>query len=149
MDVGIGIVIRRIPDRIQTVSSTKAPDLHVLITRRKPDTVYGGYWEFPGGKMDMGEDAASCVARELREEIGIEAEVFGVLSDAMHTYPHATVRLHPRLCRLTPDSPEPRNLHVAEHRWVRPAELAGFKFPGANGAIVLELLEAINRGLNL
>lgn len=148
MDVGIGIVLRRIPDKILTIRSSKAKELQVLITRRKTDTVYPGYWEFPGGKMDPGEEIAACVARELREEAGIETEMFGVLSDVVHTYPHATVRLHPRLCRLTPDSPEPRNLHVSAHRWVRPEELATFKFPEANEAIVSELLDAINRGLN-
>ncbi len=147
MDVGIGIVIRCLPDKIQTSTDPDAAGLAVLITQRKSDAVYPGYWEFPGGKANPGEKTEDCVVRELREEVGIIAEMFGVLSDITHIYPHGTVRLQPRLCRLAPGSPEPRNLHVADHRWVRPEELASYRFPEANAGIVRELLDAISRGV--
>jgi mutator protein MutT len=101
--------------------------------------VYGGYWEFPGGKCADGESPEACVVRELAEEVGVAAEVFGLLSGVIHTYPHGTVRLHPRLCRLTAGSGPPRNLQVAEHRWVSIEGLGAFRFPEANEAILREL----------
>lgn len=147
MDVGIGIVIRLIPDKIQTSTDSIATHVTVLITQRKPDAFYPGYWEFPGGKANPGEVIEDCVVRELAEEVGIGVEVFGVFSDVVHAYPHALVRIHPRVCRLEAGSPEPRNLQVADHRWVQPNELASYRFPEANECIVRELLEAISRGL--
>lgn len=149
VDVGIGIVLRGMPDKKHTSGPGPAGTISILITRRKSDTVYPGYWEFPGGKSEPGEKIEDCVLRELLEEVGVTAEVFGVLSDVIHVYPHATVRLHPRLCRLAASSSAPRNLHVADHRWVQPEDLGAYTFPEANEAIVSELLGAISRGLSL
>ncbi|MBL8746073.1 MAG: (deoxy)nucleoside triphosphate pyrophosphohydrolase [Phycisphaerae bacterium] len=119
----------------------------VLITQRKAGGLYPGYWEFPGGKVDQGETVDSCVIRELNEEVGISAIVFGFLSDVEYAYPHGKVRLHPRLCRMADGSAEPRDLHVAAHRWVRPEELSSYRFPEANESIVRELLDALSRGV--
>lgn len=140
-DVGIGIVFRSDPTVSQTSSPGVATSISVLITRRKEGGIYGGFWEFPGGKAAPGEPFDACVRRELAEEVGIAVEVVGVLSSVEHTYPHGRVRLHPRLCRLLPGSAEVRNLHVAEHRWVHPDELSGYRFPEANEAIIRALLQ--------
>ena len=45
-----------------------------LLARRPAGKVYAGYWEFPGGKIEPGEPAERALARELREELGIEPE---------------------------------------------------------------------------
>jgi 8-oxo-dGTP pyrophosphatase MutT (NUDIX family) len=52
-----------------------ADDGRVLITRRKDDQPMGGFWEFPGGKLEPGEAPTAGLARELREELGVEVEV--------------------------------------------------------------------------
>ncbi|HWT19629.1 MAG TPA: NUDIX domain-containing protein, partial [Variovorax sp.] len=49
-----------------------APDGQFLLTTRPEGKVYAGYWEFPGGKVEAGETIEQALARELREEIGIE-----------------------------------------------------------------------------
>jgi 8-oxo-dGTP diphosphatase len=65
-----------------------------LLARRPPGKVYAGYWEFPGGKIEPGEAAAEALARELREELGIEAcSAFPWLTRE-YIYPHAAVRLN-------------------------------------------------------
>lgn len=120
----------------------------ILITRRPDHTVLGGYWELPGGKLDDGETVEGCIVRELREEVGVEAEVVAALSDLVHTYDHGTVRLHPRVCRLVDGSPEPRALHVTEFAWCAIAGLGAFTFPPANAGIIGEL-RAYVRGLTL
>jgi 8-oxo-dGTP diphosphatase len=47
----------------------------VLVCQRRPEQAHGGKWEFPGGKREAGESIAACLRRELREELGIEAEI--------------------------------------------------------------------------
>ena len=49
----------------------------ILIARRKPEITLGGYWEFPGGKIESGESPAECAARELREEMDIHIDAGG------------------------------------------------------------------------
>ena len=67
-----------------------------LLIARRPEGVHlGGLWEFPGGKIDPGESPSECLLRELREEMGIEAEVTGTREIIPFTYPERLVRLHP------------------------------------------------------
>lgn len=110
-----------------------------LVTRRLKGSVYAGWWEFPGGKLEAGETPEACVRRELAEELGVEAEVVGGLpglEEVRHVYEHAAVRLHPRLCLLAPASSKPQDLLVAEHRWVNADELAALAILPANRPIV-------------
>ena len=65
----------------------------VLLAQRPVGKVYAGYWEFPGGKVEAGEPVADALARELREELGIEVERAYPWITRVFTYPHATVRL--------------------------------------------------------
>lgn len=138
VDVGIGIVIDDNPIKDQSVDQAGAAVL-VLITRRPDDTVFGGSWELPGGKADPGETPEQTVVRELWEEVGVRCEVVGTLGDIRHDYEHARVRLHPRVCRLLPDSPKPAALHVSEFRWVPLDDLDRYQFPPANDGIVASL----------
>jgi len=50
-------------------------DGKVLVARRKPELVAGGFWEFPGGKLEAGETPERGLARELAEELGVPARV--------------------------------------------------------------------------
>src|ERR1700729_2293399 len=52
-------------------------DGRLLITQRMPDDTLGGYWEFPGGKVDPGEALPAALVRELREELGVETAIGG------------------------------------------------------------------------
>jgi 8-oxo-dGTP diphosphatase len=47
----------------------------LLVTRRLRGTHLEGYWEFPGGKCDAGESLEACLARELREELAVDARI--------------------------------------------------------------------------
>lgn len=145
VDVGIGIVIRTVPPTSRTSSQGAGVAYDILITRRHAHTVYGGYWEFPGGKLELGEGVDDCVRRELQEEVGVQVEVIDTLPAVVHTYPHATVRLHPRVCRLAPGSPDPRDLHVVEHRWAPLDEMRRLQFPEANAAVLESLEQALRR----
>ena len=70
-------------------------DNNVLLSLRPHDKSYAGYWEFPGGKIEHGEDAVVATVRELAEEIGIVADVDSCVHFANidQSYAHGLVKL--------------------------------------------------------
>jgi 8-oxo-dGTP diphosphatase len=111
----------------------------LLITLRCAEAHLGGLWEFPGGKREPGETFEACLARELREELGVEVEVGRLFEAVTHAYPEKTVHLKFFLCRLSAGVPQP--LGCAALRWVAARELKDFAFPAAD-AVLLEKLQA-------
>jgi len=109
----------------------------LLITQRHKDAHLGGMWEFPGGKRETNETFEECLARELREELGIEVEVGEVLENLTHTYPEKTVTLKFFRCRLTQN--EPRPIDCLDLRWVTASELDEYKFPAADARLLAML----------
>src|SRR2546425_8077776 len=71
-----------------------------LVTRRQKGVHLEGCWEFPGGKCDAGESLAACLARELREELDVDARVGVEVFTTSHSYPDRTVELHFFQCAL-------------------------------------------------
>ena len=117
----------------------RGADGRLLISQRMPDDTLGGYWEFPGGKVDPGEELKPAPARELREELGIEAEIGAEVQHIVHAYPDRDVRLFFFEARIL--SGEPQKLEVADFRWVTLDELMNYQFPEADIPL-LELLRA-------
>ena len=66
----------------------------VLLAQRPAGKAYAGYWEFPGGKLEAGETSRQALARELREELGIEVRHAAPWLIQEFVYPHAHVELH-------------------------------------------------------
>ena len=66
----------------------------VLLAQRLSGTHLAGMWEFPGGKLEAGEGIEQALARELREELGIEARIFAPLISLPWRYPEKPIRLH-------------------------------------------------------
>jgi len=123
-----------------------SPDAHhLLITKRLANTFYPGYWELPGGKLEPHESPADAARREAREELGIDIEVDAVLPPIVHTYEHATVRLHTCVARLAPASPPPRDLQVAAHRWCPMDHLPWENFLPANARVITALIRYLNQ----
>jgi mutator protein MutT len=114
-------------------------DGRLLITQRHAGDHLGGLWEFPGGKREPGETFEQCLARELREELGIEVEVGDLFEEISHAYAEKTVLLKFFTCRLI--SGKLRTLDCAAFKWVKKSELADFEFPAAD-ARLLEKLRA-------
>jgi 8-oxo-dGTP diphosphatase len=69
-------------------------DGSLLFTSRPPGKPYSGYWEFPGGKLEVGESIEQALARELHEELGIHISAAHPWRTTEHHYEHASVRLH-------------------------------------------------------
>lgn len=65
----------------------------ILIARRKEGKHLSGYWEFPGGKIEVDESPEDCLKRELREEFSIETEIKNFVGESSYRYPHITIKL--------------------------------------------------------
>lgn len=68
-------------------------DGQVLIARRKPEKSLGGYWEFPGGKLEVGEDAETALVRELKEEMGMTLNNLRYYGTHTHQYDSFSIEL--------------------------------------------------------
>lgn len=110
----------------------------VLLTQRKAGTHLAGAWEFPGGKVESGEDPREALRRELREEIGIEASVGEVVDVTFHRYVEAdkaVLLLFFEAVRVE-GSPAPRVIDVAAFKWARREDLREEEFPPADVGVL-------------
>ena len=105
----------------------------VLVTRRLDHTHLGGLWEFPGGKCEPDETHEACLARELMEELGVQAAVGEEVVVTEHAYPERRVRLHFRRCTI---EGEVRPLLGQQIRWIARDDLASLEFPAADREVV-------------
>jgi 8-oxo-dGTP diphosphatase len=110
----------------------------VLLTQRKAGTHLEGAWEFPGGKVEPGEDPRDALRRELKEEIGIDADVGEIVDVTFHRYDDAdkAVLLMFFECARAAGSPEPRAIDVAAFEWARGEKLDPSRFPPADVAVL-------------
>lgn len=113
----------------------------VLVCRRAADRHLGGLWEFPGGKVEEGEDTREALARELSEELGIVVKV-GDRFDAVVEWTDEVVRIRLSgfLCEILEGKAEP--LEHEEIRWCEHGELPGLDWAKADLPILDELLVA-------
>jgi len=117
------------------------PDRNILITRRDRDSHQGGLWEFPGGKREDGETLAAALARELREELGIEVGRTSPLLEVRHDYGDKSVFLDVHVVWEFSGEAVPRERQPMA--WVTADELSNYEFPAANVPIVHALRELL------
>ena len=79
----------------------------ILVTQRKKGSSHGLLWEFPGGKVEEGEDPRGALKRELKEELDVEAEVGRIFDAVFHSYPEYPVLLLVYRCRIDKGSLKP------------------------------------------
>ncbi len=109
----------------------------ILIAQRRPEAHQGGLWEFPGGKVQSGEDCAAALVRELAEELGIEVRDQRPALKTRHAYPDCTVLLDCR--RVIQWEGAPYGREGQPLRWVGPEHLHAYRFPAADRPIIRAL----------
>ena len=111
----------------------------ILVGQRFPDAHLPDFWEFPGGKIQHGETGAECARREVEEETGVNVKVRELLMQRAFRYPDREVALEFHLCEYEPGVAQALGCRAV--RWVRPANLVCYRFPGANAPILRLLRE--------
>ncbi len=115
-------------------------DDKILICQRTRHQPHPLKWEFPGGKIEHGEQPIDALRRELHEELGIVAQIGDEVRRIQHTYPQgATVEL--RFFLVEHYDGDIENCIFKEVRWVSRQELAGYDFLEADAGIVQEIAE--------
>ncbi len=124
---------------LPVVAAVVERDGRVLLAQRPEHKHLARKWEFPGGKVESGETPEAALIREIREELNCEICVIRPLPRSTHTYDRGTIEMIPFVCRLAPDSPEPKPAEHLALAWVRPDELAGYDVAAADLPVVAAL----------
>jgi A/G-specific adenine glycosylase len=101
-----------------------------LLGKRPSSGLLGGLWEFPGGKVEAGEDHAAALKREIEEETGLRVEPGGLIATVNHAYSHFKVTLNVYACEWAGGEPRARTHDRLE--WASPKDFDLYAFPKAN-----------------
>lgn len=114
----------------------------VLMAQRPAHKPLPMLWEFPGGKVELGESDSEALVREMNERLGVLVEVGELVSAQPHAYELYTVELHIYACRIIAGEPAPRAVHA--FRWATSAEFDAYPFTPADEASMSRLLGVID-----
>jgi A/G-specific adenine glycosylase len=125
---------KRVPHHQIAVGLILNNNNQLLIALRPNDSMLGGLWEFPGGKQEKDETLQETTARELKEELGIDVEVYSKFQDLRHAYSHFKITMHAFWCRIKNGDPEPKSSQ--QIKWVSLDDIDEFPFPKANKTLI-------------
>lgn len=108
-----------------------------LLTQRRANAVFPLLWEFPGGRVDAGEDDAAALSRALAERMGLPVEVLGLSMQSSHDYGNYVVELFVYRAQALG---APQAVRVQGFAWVAPEDFESYTFPPADRAAVAQLL---------
>lgn len=111
----------------------------VLVTQRSEKMSFPLKWEFPGGKIEMGETAENCLMREINEELKIIISILEELIPVQYPYDSFTINLIPFVAKY-----ESGEIHLSEHKafkWLKNEELKSLDWASADIPVLDEFLK--------
>jgi len=112
----------------------------ILITKRPEGYHLAGLWEFPGGKVEDGEQQKVALAREIKEETDLEVQVGKLFWTEVVDYTMKRVNLFFYECILTKENQTVQCLEIDDFNWVEKSELKLFEFPKADDGLISHLV---------
>ncbi|WP_319559559.1 (deoxy)nucleoside triphosphate pyrophosphohydrolase [Marispirochaeta sp.] len=116
--------------RIRVTAAVVRRNGYILLARRSASQSRALMWEFPGGKVEEGENDRGCLVRELREELGIETRIGELVGVFPCTYPDISIELAVYNAEVLEGEPHPREHH--ELAWVTIDNLLEYKLADAD-----------------
>ncbi len=110
-----------------------------FIQQRLPDDIWGGLWEFPGGRLQEDETPMQAAIREVEEETGWRVTDLTPFTTVVHHYTRYRVTLHSFYCQLPSPLTDPELTAATQYSWVSLAELSEFPFPAGHRQLVTVL----------
>lgn len=126
---------------LAVVGAVITRDGHVLCAQRGKGGQLAGAWEFPGGKLEPGEQPETALRREILEELDCVIEVGREVTTTTYDYDFARITLTTFWSTLTDGAP--RATEHAELRWVRPADLSALEWAPADVPAVRIIEDAL------
>jgi 8-oxo-dGTP diphosphatase len=123
---------------IRVVAAVIENDGRYLVTKRRPTAVLPNLWEFPGGRVEPGEDDSVALKREFLERLAAPIAVGDLISYVRHPYERYTVELFLYDCDLLSDSLTCKG--VAEYAWITSTEFDDYTFTPADEQSMNQLL---------
>lgn len=111
---------------INVVAAAIEKDGKIFCAQRPMGKTLGGFWEFPGGKLENGESEEQALLREIQEEFNAEIEIIEFINEASYKYDFGTVNMKTYLCKLLSEQ-----LILLEHQdslWLSPNELSSLNW---------------------
>ncbi len=128
----IPAVSKRSNRKIEAVVAVIERDGKFLIQKRPSSGLLACLWEFPGGKREPGEPLEEALAREVREELGVDVRNVRPLVTVRHAYTEFRVTLHAFACDIVGEpKADPKRL-----RWVAPKDMRRYPFPSGTARIL-------------
>ncbi|WP_067196409.1 NUDIX domain-containing protein [Microbacterium sp. XT11] len=128
--VGRGAIDLRAPRTVRVVGAVISRDGLVLAAQRGATQRLAGLWEFPGGKVELGESPTHALRREVREELRCDIIVGDRIVTTRHSYPFGTVEL--TTFHATVEAGEPRATEHSQLRWLGASELVSLPWADAD-----------------
>jgi 8-oxo-dGTP diphosphatase len=126
---------------IPVVAGFLKKDQKILVGQRPENHSLAGLWEFPGGKIEIGETPEQALQRELNEELGIEAEIGTLRLACTHSYGDVGIII--LFYEVNYWKGEPKAQHHLMLEWIYPQELKLRPIPEANKKILNDLFKAL------
>ena len=124
--------VRQSAKKVEAVLAVIRDGDRLLLQRRPPEGLFGGLWEFPGGKIEPGERPEAALRREVREEVGVEAGNVRFLATVSHSYTQFRVTLRVFSCVLKKGRPR----LSPDRKWVAWSALSRYPMPSGSARVV-------------